>query len=49
MSFLIELINFIRSRKKYFLIPIFIVLLLVGSLIVFSQGSSVSPFIYTLF
>ena len=40
---------FMRERKKYWLAPIIIVLLLLGGLIVFSQGSAVAPFIYTLF
>ena len=49
MSFLIELWNFIKVRKKYWLIPIILVLLLFGSLIVLSQGSAIAPFIYTIF
>ena len=38
-----------KARKKFWLLPIFIVLLLVGSLIVLAEGSAVAPFIYTLF
>jgi hypothetical protein len=49
MSFLIELWNFIRVRKKYWLIPIIIILLIFGGLIVLSQGSAIAPFIYTIF
>lgn len=49
MSFLKELWAFIRERKKYWLIPIFIVMTLLGGLIVLAQGSAVAPFIYTLF
>jgi hypothetical protein len=49
MSFLLEIIDFLRSRKKYWLAPIIIVLLLFGGLIVLTQGSAVAPFIYTLF
>ncbi len=49
MSFIIELIRFLFQRKKYWLIPIVIVLGLFGILIVLSQGSAVAPFIYTLF
>jgi len=49
MSFIRELINFLLSRKKYWLLPIFIMMALFGSLIILSQGSAVAPFIYTLF
>ncbi len=44
-----ELWAFMKERKKYWLLPILIVLLLFGTLIVFTQGSAVAPFIYTLF
>ncbi|MDI9245565.1 DUF5989 family protein [Marinobacter sp. CHS3-4] len=40
---------FIRARKKYWMVPLFITLVLLGGLIVFSQGSAFAPFIYTLF
>ncbi len=49
MSFLIEFWNFLRIRKKYWLFPIIIVLVLFGGLIILSQGSAVAPFIYTIF
>lgn len=49
MSFLIEFFNFLKNRKKYWLLPIIIVLVLFGSLIVLTQGTAVAPFIYTLF
>jgi hypothetical protein len=49
MSFLRELWKFMRVRKKFWLAPILIVLGLFGGLIVFTQGSAVAPFIYTLF
>ncbi len=49
MSFLKELWEFIVERKKFWMIPILLVMLLVGGLIVLSQGSAVAPFIYTLF
>lgn len=49
MAFLLEIIDFLRARKKYWLLPIILVLLLFGGLIVLSQGSAVAPFIYTLF
>jgi hypothetical protein len=44
-----DLWAFMRERKKFWLAPIIVVLLLLGGLIVFSQGSAVAPFIYTLF
>jgi len=44
-----DLWDFLRERKKFWLAPIVIVLLLLGALIVLSQGSAVAPFIYTLF
>jgi len=44
-----DLWGFIRVRKKFWLAPIIIMLLLLGALIVLSQGSAVAPFIYTLF
>lgn len=46
---LVDLWAFMRVRKKFWLAPIIIVLLLLGALIVFSEGSAVAPFIYTLF
>ena len=49
MSFLIELWQFMRVRKKFWLAPILVVLLVFGGLIVLTQGSAVAPFIYTLF
>jgi hypothetical protein len=49
MSFLIELWSFMRARKKYWLVPVVLIILLFGALIVLSQGSAVAPFIYTLF
>ena len=44
-----DLLAFTRERKKFWLIPILIVLLLLGGLIVVAQGSAFAPFIYTLF
>tara|TARA_B100001093_G_C26552703_1_gene895194 strand:+ start:513 stop:665 length:153 start_codon:yes stop_codon:yes gene_type:complete len=49
ISFLKEFWDFLQERKKYWLLPIFIVLALFGVLIVLSQGSAVAPFIYTIF
>jgi len=48
-EFVLELWAFMRERKKFWLLPIVLVLLLFGALIVFTQGSAVAPFIYTLF
>ena len=44
-----DLWDFMRVRKKFWLAPIMIVLLLLGALIVFAQSSAVAPFIYTIF
>jgi len=49
MSFLRELWQFLRARKKFWLLPIILMLLVVGGLLVLAQGSAVAPFIYTLF
>lgn len=49
MSFVRELWMFMRIRKKFWLLPILVVLAIFGALIVLSQGSAVAPFIYTLF
>jgi len=49
MSFLKEFWKFLRVRKKYWMLPIFVVLMLVGGLIVLTHGTAVAPFIYTLF
>jgi hypothetical protein len=44
-----ELWSFMRERKKFWLLPIFVVLLAVGAVLVFAQGSALAPFIYTIF
>jgi hypothetical protein len=44
-----ELWAFMRVRKKWWLLPIIVVMLLVGTLLVFAQGSVLAPFIYTIF
>ena len=49
LSILKEFWEFLRERKKYWLLPIVIVLALFGALIVLSQGSAIAPFIYTIF
>jgi len=48
-DFVMELWSFMKERKKFWLLPIVLVLVLLGSLIVLTQGSAVAPFIYTLF
>jgi len=49
MSFLIELWQFLKARKKFWLLPILVMMVLFGGLIVLAQGSAVAPFIYTIF
>ena len=49
MSILAELWQFMRVRKKYWLLPIVLMMTLFGGLIVLTQGSAVAPFIYTVF
>jgi len=49
MDLLSDLWGFMRERKKFWLAPIIIVMVLLGALIVLAQGSAVAPFIYTLF
>ena len=49
MEFLKEFLEFLKVRKKYWLIPIIIVLVVFGGLIILSQGSAIAPFIYTIF
>ena len=49
MDFLKEFWEFLKIRKKFWLLPILLVLVLFGGLIVLSQGSAVAPFIYTIF
>jgi paraquat-inducible protein B len=48
-SLIAELWQFMKVRKKFWLLPIIFVTLLIGGLLVFAQGSAVAPFIYTLF
>ena len=48
-EFVVELWMFMRARKKFWLLPIVLVLLVFGGLVVFSQGTVLAPFIYTLF
>ena len=49
MSFLIEMYKFLKVRKKFWLLPIIIILTLFGALLFFTSGTAVAPFIYTVF
>ena len=49
MSFVAELWQFMRTRKKYWLLPIVLMMALFGGLIMLTQGTAVAPFIYTIF
>ena len=49
MSFIGELLRFLSARKKFWLLPIILINLVLGGILVLAQGSAVAPFIYTLF
>ena len=49
MSFVAELWRFLQVRKKFWLLPIILINLVLGGILVLAQGSAVAPFIYTLF
>ena len=49
ISLLIDIWDFLRIRKKYWLAPLIVTIFLMGALIIFTQGSVVAPFIYTIF
>jgi Family of unknown function (DUF5989) len=49
MSFIAELWEFMRVRKKFWLLPLMVLMLLFGGLVILTKGSAVAPFIYTLF
>lgn len=49
LSIFVEFLQFLRHRKKWWLIPVVVVLVLLGLLLVLSEGSALAPFIYTLF
>ncbi len=49
MDFLMELWTFMRVRKKFWLLPVIVMMAVFGGLVVLSQGSAVAPFIYTIF
>ncbi len=49
LSFVLELWAFVRARRKFWLVPILIMLAVFGGLIILTQGSAIAPFIYTIF
>jgi len=49
MDFLVELWRFMRVRKKFWLVPILIMMVIFGGLVMLTKGSAVAPFVYTLF
>jgi len=49
MDFILEFWDFMRARKKFWLLPIFLMLILFGGLMVLAKGSVLAPFIYTIF
>ena len=49
MSFVLELWSFMRDRKKFWLLPVMVMMAVFGGLVVLSKGSVIAPFIYTLF
>jgi len=49
MSLVSELWAFMKERKKWWLLPVIVVMLVVGTLLIFAQGSVLAPFIYTIF
>lgn len=49
LDLIVDLWGFMKARKKFWLAPIILMLLILGTLIVLSQGSAVAPFIYTIF
>ncbi len=49
MDLLTQLWRYMRARRKYWLLPVFLVLLLLGGLLVLAKGSVIAPFIYTIF
>ena len=49
MSFIVEFTRYLKARKKFWLLPLVLVLLIFGGLIVLAKGSAIAPFIYTIF
>jgi hypothetical protein len=49
MNTLLELLQFLRARRKLWMVPLILVMLMIGSLLLFAQGSVLAPLLYTLF
>jgi len=49
MEFLRDFVRFLLRRKKYWLVPVLLVMVLIGGIVIFSQGSVLAPLIYTIF
>ncbi len=49
LDFIRELFDFMRARRKYWLVPVLVMIALLGALVVFAKGSAIAPFIYTIF
>jgi competence protein ComGC len=49
MGFMKEMWAFLRARKKFWLLPMILIMLLIGGLLILAKGSAIAPFIYTLF
>ncbi len=49
MSFVLETWSFMRARKKFWLLPIMLMMMLFGGLVILTEGSAIAPFIYTIF
>jgi len=49
MDFLTDMWGFLKDRKKFWLLPLIVIILMFGALMVFASGSAIAPFIYTLF
>ena len=49
MSFVLEIWSFMRARKKFWLLPIMLMMMLFGGLVILTESSAISPFIYTIF
>jgi hypothetical protein len=49
MGFIVEFWSYLRARKKFWLLPVLLVLLLFGGLMILAKGSAIAPFIYTIF
>jgi hypothetical protein len=49
LDFVRELFDFMRARRKFWLVPVLVMIALLGALVVFAKGSAIAPFIYTIF